>query len=426
MEIKLRNIGMLASANIKINGITVVAGKNNTGKSTIGKALYAIYSCFYNINKKVNDSRLENIENIIEKIADSLDHRLSQEIIFSFRKVAQEIISKREDYKYFTPVKLRERIITLFKNFNNINELTYSQKSIDKYAEKIVEILNVPDSSFLDKLLEKILNIEFNDQICNVFSDNDGEITFTKNNERVDVSVKKEGSVKVKKTSNFLLVSDVIYIDDPFILNDKLRIFWPFFENYLEHRTSLKMKLFPQDDDINIFNEIVMNDKLNNIYKKISSVCTGNIIKKKSDKWVYKFNNTNVDINLQNLSAGLKTFVILKTLLTHNVLGFNSVLILDEPEIHLHPQWQLIFAELIVLLQKDIDLNILLNTHSPYFLNAIEVYAAKHGINHKCTYYLSSSQKNIATLSNVSNNIDKIYKELARPLQDLENEEYNL
>ena len=67
--------------------------------------------------------------------------------------------------------------------------------------------------------------------------------------------------------------------------------------------------------------------------------------------------------------------------------------ILDEPEIHLHPEWQLLFAELIVLLQKEFDVHILLNSHSPYFLNAIEVYSAKYGIDDRCKYYLASSEK---------------------------------
>ena len=35
-----------------------------------------------------------------------------------------------------------------------------------------------------------------------------------------------------------------------------------------------------------------------------------------------------------------------------------DVVILDEPEIHLHPQWQIAYAELIVLLQKQFDLSV--------------------------------------------------------------------
>ena len=68
-----------------------------------------------------------------------------------------------------------------------------------------------------------------------------------------------------------------------------------------------------------------------------------------------------------------------------------GVIILDEPEIHLHPEWQLLFAELIVLLHKEFGLHILLNTHSPYFLNAIEVYSAKYQVADKCKYYLTEN-----------------------------------
>ena len=41
MELKLKNIGMVKEANIKIDGLTVIAGENDTGKSTVSKALFA-------------------------------------------------------------------------------------------------------------------------------------------------------------------------------------------------------------------------------------------------------------------------------------------------------------------------------------------------------------------------------------------------
>ena len=42
MKITLKNIGKISNAEIGMNGITVIAGENNTGKSTVGKALYAM------------------------------------------------------------------------------------------------------------------------------------------------------------------------------------------------------------------------------------------------------------------------------------------------------------------------------------------------------------------------------------------------
>ena len=100
----------------------------------------------------------------------------------------------------------------------------------------------------------------------------------------------------------------------------------------------------------------------------------------------------------------------------------NGTIVLDEPEIHLHPEWQLLFAELIVLIQIEFGVHVLLNTHSPYFLNAIEVYTAKYGISDKCKYYLASSKNEISYIEDVTDNIEAIYKKLARPLQFLENE----
>ncbi|MBR1723431.1 MAG: AAA family ATPase [Ruminococcus sp.] len=36
MIFKIKNFGKIAEANIKLDGITVICGNNNTGKSTVG------------------------------------------------------------------------------------------------------------------------------------------------------------------------------------------------------------------------------------------------------------------------------------------------------------------------------------------------------------------------------------------------------
>ena len=49
MKLIIKNIGKLKNAEVEINGITVITGENNTGKSTVGKVLWSIFSSFYKV-----------------------------------------------------------------------------------------------------------------------------------------------------------------------------------------------------------------------------------------------------------------------------------------------------------------------------------------------------------------------------------------
>ena len=57
MKLVLKNIGKVQNATVEINGITVIAGENDTGKSTVGKALFSVFNSFYNIDEKITAER---------------------------------------------------------------------------------------------------------------------------------------------------------------------------------------------------------------------------------------------------------------------------------------------------------------------------------------------------------------------------------
>ena len=58
MELKLKNIGMINEANVKIDGLTVIAGENDTGKSTVGKALFFIQEFQENLFTKTDYNKI--------------------------------------------------------------------------------------------------------------------------------------------------------------------------------------------------------------------------------------------------------------------------------------------------------------------------------------------------------------------------------
>ena len=65
MKLCLKNIGKIKSACVDINGITVIAGNNDTGKSTIGKALFAIFNSLYRSDEKIVTDRADSINNLV-------------------------------------------------------------------------------------------------------------------------------------------------------------------------------------------------------------------------------------------------------------------------------------------------------------------------------------------------------------------------
>ena len=84
-------------------------------------------------------------------------------------------------------------------------------------------------------------------------------------------------------------------------------------------------------------------------------------------------------IRLENLATGIKTFVLLLLLIEKGYIAKNTLLVLDEPEVHLHPKWQLEYARIIVELVKN-NINILVATHSPYMIEMLEVLSKKEAV----------------------------------------------
>ena len=415
MKLSLKNIGKIETASVEINGITVIAGENNTGKSTVGRALFAVFNSFYNIQKQIESERVQNIENLIDMMYRNVTNRYTRR--FDSGEIAKKIVAQIYLYKDDTEA-VKDIIVKTILQYDENFEKHINDNSIDEYIVRIKDGLNVADPDIFKSVLEKKLDAEFAGEVNNIFTDKTGEIVLSIKDTNIIVTI-EDNAVK-SVVGKIDLHTQTVYIDDPFVI-DEVRYTYGIDNSSLDHRGYLREKL-NKENNANLIDEIIASNKLDNIYRKISTVISGDIVKNKRSGLGYQRKNIDKVLDVKNLSTGFKTFAILKTLLMNGTIEYNGTIILDEPEIHLHPEWQLLFAELIVLIQKEFGVHILLNTHSPYFLNAIEVYAVKYGINDRCKYYLASSQDDISTIGDVTNNIELIYSKLARPLQELENE----
>lgn len=417
MKLKLDNIGKLDKAEVEINTITLIAGHNSTGKSTVGKLLYCIFNSFYNFE--------ENAKSTMKKmLKGSLRAYFNIFNLFKINRVASRtetiLVDELYDLRKSKDTESLDDKVMEILNKHKVNDL-------DKNSlNEILELLKISNDEIYHRMLQKKFDTEFHGQIHNIFSsEKKSSCILTIKDMNIKVSIHDNLISDIKNFQN--LKTEVIYIDNPFILDNLSNKSNLYHLNTYGHKEDLIKKLSTvkkESDMETAIHEIINSKKLKNIYEKFNSICNGNIVYDFQKGFYFKYGNSNKSLDIYNLSAGFKMFLIIQTLLLNGSLENNGSIILDEPEIHLHPQWQKVFAEIIVLLQKEFNLHILINSHSPYFITAIDVYSQKYGIRDSCKFYLTGPSEDgySAILKDVSNNLEPINKLLYTPFQELENE----
>ncbi|HIS55170.1 MAG TPA: ATP-binding protein [Candidatus Fimimorpha excrementavium] len=420
MKLSLKNFGKIEKASVEMDGITVIAGENNTGKSTVGKALYCLFHAFYNMNDTLDREREKLIFRVLV-LADAEPIWSSASRGKELERVSHEIGRKREQYIEY-PRKLKERMALLYKG----NEKLEKNSDPDHVTEKILAYLKLDDDTIKANVMRQILALEYQMQVGYVDDSNTESraVLEIRDQKVIDIHIKPDESVKIDQAED--IYSNLAYIDDPFVV-DRLSNFVPYRGEAIEdHRDKLIQLLTKKNNRSlvsGVIEEMVVSERLNHILEILNKACEGSLLKTE-DSYGYSSKKIGKPLSLSNVSTGLKTFLILKTLLMNGSIEEGGTIVFDEPEIHLHPEWQLLLAELIVLIQKEFKLHVLLNTHSPYFLRAIQVYSAKYDVADICKYYLAEARGDRADIVDVTDNIERIYEKLSRPLQRLEDERW--
>ena len=419
MKFKCENIGMISSADVEINKISVIAGLNSTGKSTIGKAFYCLFNGFSDIEKSIKISVKDSLyQQVVAALYPDLNFSGSSTFIRGqIRKCVEELCAKRE----VVSLELVKEIFSQSFSEELLNKIT------NEVYHKVYDVIKIPDDALKTMIIQRMYNLEFKNQLQNAFfSDKESFVSLIIKDNETKVYIWQNKITEIKNSINIKVKA--FYIDNPFIIDSISSSLSPFFEEKNYSRVLLDaIKPRPDRRDFqSVVDEYLTDEKIKDIESKLSSISNGNLALVREKGIVYHLNDKNVDLSLSNVSAGLKAFVIIKALLKNGALKENGVLILDEPEIHLHPEWQKKFAEIIVMIQKTFNMHILISSHSPYFINALDVYEQKYGIRNDCRFYLTVPDGESAKVNDVSENLEPIYKLLFEPMQALENERASL
>ncbi|GFI10174.1 MAG: ATP-binding protein [Lachnospiraceae bacterium] len=440
MRLKIDNFAKVKHADIVIDGITVIAGENNTGKSTVGKVLYSTFNSLYQIDSKIEERRREELRiicgeyvgNVVAYSIDSNKDAIAFPHFLGGRR--QSIVGKVSnemsdflieiDRARFNKALYREVVQKVCEKYkiqlseNDIGEL------IENSYERIASRKMNDDHKVAKELIERFFNLLFDEQIqCLKEPEENAKVCLTIKDKDLEIWFQENQCMDWK--AEYYILHEAFLIDDPFVLDNLTDPFPSYFIQSLHGQLSGRLTETKDDIMTGIFDAVRAKESLKEIYDVLERVTKGQILNQ-NGQWGLKSEQFNEPVHFENLSAGLKSFVLLKMLLEKGILKEKDILILDEPEIHLHPEWQLVYAELIVLLQKKFDLSIVVTTHSRDFLEAVELYSKKYGLFSKCRFYLSGIDQGLAVFEDVTDSLDKIYRRLVTPSMLLDKIRYEM
>lgn len=373
VKFKLENIGLVEKAEILLNDFTLVCGQNNTGKTYITYSIYGfLYSwnnlVDFNIDKSVFEELEENgfySLNILdyEKSIKHILKNLSQNYLATLPKIFNSPDDWFNDSKF-------EVILDNFKldlDTEVENTFSSSKKDILKIKkEKKSSILEISTLSNIKRQIPRfVLESGINRTLGDIFFKEYFKIPFIITSERTGISLFYKELDISKNVLVEHLQKNSKDIDPVQIYKDSIARYAMPIKNNIDFRRDLeeeglknKSFLFDDKEVAKYFTEMLNGG----MYKFIKNEGVVLVTKKTKTKEAKK-------IPIYLTSSASKSLLDLYVYIT-KFAQKDEILIIDEPELNLHPDNHILMARLLVyLLNKGI--RVFITTHSDYLVKEL-------------------------------------------------------
>ncbi|WP_019912471.1 AAA family ATPase [Paenibacillus sp. HW567] len=333
MKLKINNFNMISSAEIELSGLTVIAGENDTGKSTIGKLLFSAI-------KASNMSRVKQTKK-----------------------------NKTPAYE---------------GTFKQVLSLVF-----DDYEASNSKIIISSESS----------------EVYRIESDHKGWFTHKGNIDSLQLldATYIESPIVWSLVDFFTTVGKIREQDQMFNIADEIK--YPYLLWDLYRKLVLKRSYRVEE-----------NETYDQILEAIRKIVGGNITSS-FEKFYFNRLQDNKQFPVTTVATGIKSFGLLEILTINKYINPKSIIIIDEPEVHLHPSWEVEYAKLVSQFVR-LGVKVIVTTHSLYMVKALREFTKDIPDNVK--FYLTSKSENqMSVIEDVSKETHKIFKKFADPLQDI-------
>lgn len=420
----------IKEADITIDGITVLAGENGCGKSTLSRWLYYLV----NGAQRFEELRIElYVSDVAQKIAEqslavrelryniSKEVKIDNEIAFARPKLItssslnisedpniKQIQEKYEDFIYNTgalivayleysptPDAKGRRILKSLNADFKVENFDNPKLVAQNYIDSCMKWLTHQTNHLYEDLEHRPLKEFFYNTLVEYDEHDEKPTHLQLREDGVDL-------IGEDRVSSLFNLRRAIYIDTPMALTSKSgrNLFWIELRALMTSRPNCKLEI-PEKK----------------LLRRITNILHGEakMVKDDSpfadDELRFVSNDGRVNIEIEKVATGFKTFIYLQRLLENGCLGDDCLLLIDEPEAHLHPQWIVEYARILVLLNKDLGQKIMLATHNPDMVAAIRSIAEKEQVLDKTNFYIAepSGQSNTYCYKALGTDISEIF-----------------
>lgn len=415
------------SAEVVIDGITLVAGENGSGKSTISKLTYYLF---------------KTIQNYERLVREKLDQKLSE--VFTFAEIIQnEILTEVKTRNLRS--ELRRDILELRRNLTSGNSLDTEENRLlsfldqleKTYSNYILNINPLSENSFgpihINPRQVRLRRI-MNEIIGETYSGDDLGLAFKKIKNFVK-SRFAEAKNKIQSRPNGLFLEELadIFTDSKLPNKFEVREFESVIASLSSSNLSIPFSIqnciyidtpmmiavedsnYPHWDDLTRLLQSGSQKSKNALLDIISHQIIRGEADYEDDFFSYDDFSFKRDdgaiFSLLDVATGIKSFSILQLLLKNGHLTNKTLLIIDEPESHLHPQWIIEYARIIVLLNKIVGVKFLLASHNPDMVSAIKYISEKEDIISAVNFYIAEKvgESFVYNYRSLGQNIDPIF-----------------
>lgn len=380
LQIHISNFRAIEDAQIALNGITVLTGLNATGKSTISRMMY--YAGYYasHYQELIDDRMNSMLEEITLYLLQYLDLLPDDERMYftfrGYRRISHKPFEEEDAYlmidtlqKHYesgAPVKSldRERLgKVLGKQIKNRQAFFKELKELRSLVEEIYELYR--------KLLKDRPPIFLRDKLNELF--NTSKETLMKS-----FSV-REGTEEIvgpsrKDVGVFTSFDRVFYIDSPMIANFS----GDFPLGVLDQNWEELIQFFYDGRTRSL------SESEQRVADLLAGITQGQVVLPSKDQGrvmrtrkIFFTESSGESYAIKEVATGIKSFALIQSLLQKGLLTERTLLIIDEPEAHLHPQWTVEYARIITTLHRELGVKFLLATHSPRLVQSLSLFASE-------------------------------------------------